>query len=80
MKSKVRKPRMQERGYKALTTFVKEITYHALRRYAMDAGISHSEYLRRLAEEDLRRKGYLVLPASAGTLRGKGSAGSPPAP
>ena len=64
MKEKPPKARMQERGYKALTTFVKEITYHALRRYAADAGISHSEYLRRLAEEDLLRKGYLVRPGS----------------
>jgi hypothetical protein len=53
---------MQERGYKALTTFVKEATYHALRRHAADVGISHSEYLRRLAEEDLVRKGYLPGP------------------
>jgi hypothetical protein len=62
MKSKPpRKPRMQERGYKALTTFVKEVTYHALRRHAEDLGISHSEYLRKLAEDDLRKKGYLNL-------------------
>jgi len=61
------KPRMQERGYKALTTFVKVVTYYALKRHAEDAGISHSEYLRRLAEEDLIRKGYLPGPAGAAT-------------
>lgn len=53
---------MQEKGYKALTTFVKEVTYHAMRRYTNDLGISHSEYLRRLAEEDLSKKGYLTAP------------------
>ena len=57
---------MQERGYKALTTFVKENVYHALRRHAEDVGISHSKYLAELAEGDLRKKGYLdPLPSPA---------------
>jgi len=50
---------MQERGYKALTTFVKEVTYHAMRRHTEDVGIAHSKYLRDLIEADLRKKGYL---------------------
>jgi len=50
---------MQDLGWKALTTFVKERTYHALRRYTADVGVSHSRYLLFLLEEDLRKKGYL---------------------
>lgn len=57
--SKSRKPRMQERGYKALTTFVKEAVYHGLCRHAKDVGLSHSKYLAGLIEADLRKKGYL---------------------
>jgi hypothetical protein len=59
---------MQDLGYKALTTFVKVATYHAMVRYATDEKLSHSEYLRRLIEADLGKKGY---------LRGAISEGSP---
>jgi len=54
---------MQDLGYKALTTFVKVATYHAMDRYTTDEKLSHSEYLRRLIEVDLTRKGYLRAPA-----------------
>jgi hypothetical protein len=50
---------MQDLGYKALTTFVKVATYHAMVRHTSDEGLSHSEYLRRLIEADLGKKGYL---------------------
>ncbi len=50
---------MQDLGYKALTTFVKVATYHAMVRYTSDENLSHSEYLRRLIEADLGKKGYL---------------------
>jgi hypothetical protein len=54
---------MQDLGYKALTTFVKVATYHAMGRYTEDEKLSHSEYLRRLIEADLIKKGYLRVPA-----------------
>lgn len=50
---------MQDLGYKALTTFVKVATYHAMARCTTDEKMSHSEYLRRLIEADLGKKGYL---------------------
>jgi len=50
---------MQDLGYKALTTFVKVATYHAMARYTDDEKLSHSEYLRRLIEADLGKKVYL---------------------
>ena len=53
---------MQDRGYKALTTFVKEIVYQAMKKYAAEAEMSHSSYLAKLIEEDLKRKGYLAPP------------------
>jgi hypothetical protein len=55
---------MQDLGYKALTTFVKVATYHAMARYTTDEKLSHSEYLRRLIEADLGKKGYLEPGAS----------------
>lgn len=55
---------MQDLGYKALTTFVKVATYHAMARYTTDEKLSHSEYLRRLIEADLGKKGYLEAPAT----------------
>jgi hypothetical protein len=59
--------RMQDLGYKALTTFVKQAVYHAMDRCTTDEAISHSGYLRRLIEADLVRKGYLpgALPRPA---------------
>jgi hypothetical protein len=54
---------MQDLGYKALTTFVKQAVYHAMARCTNDEAISHSEYLRRLIEADLSKKGYLSSPA-----------------
>lgn len=50
---------MQDLGYKALTTFVKVATYHAMAQYTTDEKLSHSEYLRNLIEADLGKKGYL---------------------
>ena len=58
---------MQDLGYKALTTFVKQAVYHAMDRCTTDEAISHSEYLRRLIEADLVKKGY--LPASTAARR-----------
>lgn len=55
---------MQDLGYKALTTFVKIATYHAMDRCTTDEKLSHSEYIRRLIEVDLTKKGYLRAPAS----------------
>jgi hypothetical protein len=71
MKSKPPKVRMQERGYKALTTFIKEVTYHALRRYAKDTEVAHSKYIRDLIEADLRKKGYLPTAPSPPSPRSK---------
>jgi len=50
---------MQERGYKALTVYVKEGPFKALKRYCFDEGVSQSELLGRLLEEELKRKGYV---------------------
>ena len=54
---------MQDLGYKALTTFVKVASYHAMDRCTTDEKLSHSEYIRRLIEVDLIKKGYLRAPA-----------------
>jgi len=63
---------MQDLGYKALTTFVKVATYHAMARYTTDEKLSHSEYLRRLIEADLGKKGYLEAAVSGkSSVKGK---------
>ncbi len=51
--------RMQERGYKALTVYVKAGPFKALKRYCFDEDVSQSELLGRLLEEELKRKGYV---------------------
>ena len=51
--------RMQERGYKALTVYVKEGPFKALKRYCYDLDVKQSELLGRLLEEELKRKGYV---------------------
>ena len=53
--------RMQDLGYKALTTFVKQAVYHAMDRCTQDERLSHSRYIAGLIEADLAKKGYLKL-------------------
>ena len=59
-KGTAKRKSMQEKGYKALTAFVKLATYHAMTRRTKDANLSHSLYVRQLIEADLERTGYLV--------------------
>lgn len=59
MKRKPGQRRMQDLGYKALTTFVKQATYHAMDRCTKDEDLSHSKYIAKLIEADLKKKGYL---------------------
>ena len=56
---KKRKKRMQELGYKALSTFVTPPVYAALHKCAQDDELSHSLYISALIEADLVKKGYL---------------------
>ena len=63
MKKKARKPgvrRMQDLGYKAVTTFLKGVPYEAMKACASDEETSHSKYIANLIVADLVKKKYLA--------------------
>ena len=51
--------RIQDLGYKAVTSYLPEATYQALRRCAFERELAHSELIRKLVEDELRRRGFL---------------------
>lgn len=54
-----KKPSMQERGFKAMTFFLKVASYHALKRRTTDAKVPLARHVAQLVEADLRKTGYL---------------------
>jgi hypothetical protein len=54
-----RPKRMQARGYKAITVYLKKSTANVLKMYCGTLKKSQSEFLGELAEEALRRQGLL---------------------
>ena len=47
-------------GYKAVTTFLKGVSYEAMKECASDEEVSHSKYIAGLIVADLVKKKYLV--------------------
>lgn len=51
--------RMQSRGYRAVTVYLKKSTANVLKLYCQTQKKSQSDFLRDLAEETLRKQGLL---------------------
>lgn len=51
--------RMQGRGYRAVTVYLKKPTANVLKLYCKTKGTSQSDFLRELAEIALRKEGLL---------------------
>ena len=65
------KRRMQQYGYKALTTFVKDDIYFRLDKRVRDLELSKSKYLQQLIEQDLKAAGYIRFEDVSSGTRGR---------
>ena len=51
--------RMQDRGYKALTVYLKMPSFRGLKRFCFDEYVQQGAWIRDLVEGELKRRGYL---------------------